>query len=132
MGPVSLRPTRGPLGAQGTPDRQRADHNRRHGTRYVFGAWYVHADRLRVRLRPRRRGSIRANHGRVTTSGLPRPAVEASLGSTHSKQLAVYVRHVRQRRDLATPRSPCRAIRRPRLSRSYGGRRDASRNEPFT
>jgi transposase len=39
------------------PERQRATFNRRHGTRYVFGAFDVHADRLRVRLRPRRRGS---------------------------------------------------------------------------
>ena len=43
--------------ATGRPERQRADYNRRHGTRYVFGAYDVHADRLRVRLRPRRRGS---------------------------------------------------------------------------
>jgi transposase len=58
MGPVSLRPTAGAGWApKGRPERQRADYNRRHGTRYVFGAYDVHADRLRVRLRPRRRGS---------------------------------------------------------------------------
>jgi transposase len=58
MGPVSLRPTPGAGWAlTGRPERQRADYNRRHGTRYVFGAYDVHADRLRVRLRPRRRGS---------------------------------------------------------------------------
>jgi len=57
MGPVSLRPTPGGGWApRGRPERQRADYNRRHGTRYVFGAYDVHADRLRVRLRPRRRG----------------------------------------------------------------------------
>jgi len=57
MGPVSLRPTAGAGWApRGRPERQRADYNRRHGTRYVFGAFDVHADRLRVRLRPRRRG----------------------------------------------------------------------------
>ena len=39
------------------PERQRATFNRRHGVRYVMGAFDVHADRLRVRLRPRRRGS---------------------------------------------------------------------------
>ena len=39
------------------PERQRATYHRRHGTRYVFGAYDVHDDRLRVRLRPRRRGS---------------------------------------------------------------------------
>ena len=37
-------------------ERQRAIYHRRHGTRYVFGAYDVHHDRLRVRLRPRRRG----------------------------------------------------------------------------
>lgn len=58
MGPVSLRPTAGAGWApSGRPERQRADYHRRHGTRYVFGAYDVHADRLRVRLRPRRRGS---------------------------------------------------------------------------
>ncbi len=58
MGPVSLRPMAGSGWApRGRPERQRADYNRRHGTRYVFGAYDVHEDRLRVRLRPRRRGS---------------------------------------------------------------------------
>jgi transposase len=58
MGPISLRPTAGAGWApKGLPERQRATYHRRHGTRYVFGAFDVHADRLRVRLRPRRRGS---------------------------------------------------------------------------
>jgi transposase len=58
MGPVSLRPTAGHGWAlKGRPERQRADYNRRQGTRYVFGAYDIHADRLRTRLRPRRRGS---------------------------------------------------------------------------
>lgn len=58
MGPVSLRPIAGAgWASRGRPERQRADYNRRHGTRYVFGAYDVHEDRLRVRLRPRRRGS---------------------------------------------------------------------------
>jgi transposase len=58
MGPVSLRPIAGSgWTPRKRPERQRADYNRRHGTRYVFGAYDVHADRLRVRLRPRRRGS---------------------------------------------------------------------------
>jgi transposase len=57
MGPVSLRPTAGAGWAPlGRPQRQRADYNRRAGTRYVFGAYDVHADRLRVRLRPKRAG----------------------------------------------------------------------------
>jgi DDE superfamily endonuclease len=77
MGPVGLRPTAGAGWAlKGRPERQRADYNRRHGTRYVFGAYDVHADRLRVRLRPRRRGSdmlafmtqIRACYRRVCGS----------------------------------------------------------------
>lgn len=49
MGPVSLRPTAGAGWApRGRPERQRADYNRRAG---------VHADRLRVRLRPKRAGT---------------------------------------------------------------------------
>ena len=58
MGPVSLRPTPGSGWApKKRPERQRADYNRRCGTRYVFGAYDVHADRLRVRLRPKRAGN---------------------------------------------------------------------------
>ncbi|HWQ23345.1 MAG TPA: IS630 family transposase [Gaiellaceae bacterium] len=58
MGPISLRPTPGAGWApRGRPERQRADYNRRSGIRYVFGAYDVHADRLRVRLRPKRAGS---------------------------------------------------------------------------
>jgi len=58
MGPVSLRPTAGSgWAAKGRPERQRADYNRRSGIRYVFGAYEVHADRLRVKLRPKRAGS---------------------------------------------------------------------------
>jgi transposase len=57
MGPISLRPIAGAGWAPlGRPERQRATYHRRHGTRYVFGAYDVHHDRLRVRLRPRRRG----------------------------------------------------------------------------
>jgi transposase len=57
MGPISLRPTAGVGWApRGRPERQRATYHKRHGTRYVFGAYDVHDDRLRVRLRPRRRG----------------------------------------------------------------------------
>jgi len=58
MGPLSLRPMAGAGWApRGRPERQRATYHRRHGTRYVFGAYDIHHDRLRVRLRPRRRGS---------------------------------------------------------------------------
>src|SRR4051812_47218724 len=57
MGPLSLRPMAGAGWARaGRPERQRATYPRRHGTRYIFGAYDVHHDRLRVRLRPRRRG----------------------------------------------------------------------------
>ncbi len=58
MGPISLRPMAGSGWApRKRPERQRATFNRRHGVRYVMGAFDVHADRLRVRLRPRRRAS---------------------------------------------------------------------------
>jgi len=58
MGPISLRPMAGAGWApRKRPERQRATFNRRHGVRYVMGAFNVHADRLRVRLRPRRRAS---------------------------------------------------------------------------
>jgi transposase len=54
MGPISLRPIAGAGWApRKRPERQRATFNRRHGVRYVMGAFDVHADRLR----PRRRGS---------------------------------------------------------------------------
>jgi hypothetical protein len=58
MGPISLRPAAGAGWAPpGLPERQRATYHRRHGTRYVFGAYDVYDDRLRVRLRRHRRGS---------------------------------------------------------------------------
>ena len=57
MGPISLRPMAGAGWAPlKRPERQRATYHRRHGIRYVMGAYDVHDDRLRVRLRPRRRG----------------------------------------------------------------------------
>jgi hypothetical protein len=57
MGPISLRPTHGSGWAKrGRPERHRATFNRRHGVRYGFGAFDVHADRLRLRLRRRRAG----------------------------------------------------------------------------
>jgi transposase len=58
MGPVSLVPTPGAGWARRKrPERHRATYHKRHGTRYVFGAYDVHEDRLRVRLKRRRRGS---------------------------------------------------------------------------
>jgi transposase len=58
MGPISLRPMAGAgWASQRRPERQRATYNRRHGVRYIMGAYDIHDDRLRVRLRRRRRGS---------------------------------------------------------------------------
>jgi transposase len=58
MGPISLKPTAGAgWAARKRPERQRATYHKRYGTRYVFGAYDLHHDRLRVRLRHRRRGS---------------------------------------------------------------------------
>jgi transposase len=57
MGPISLKPTAGAGWAhRKRPERQRATYNKLQGTRYVFGAYDLHEDRLRVRLRQRRRG----------------------------------------------------------------------------
>ena len=57
MGPISLRPTHGAGWApKGRPERHRATFNRRAGVRYGFGAYDLGSDRLRLRLRPRRRG----------------------------------------------------------------------------
>jgi transposase len=73
MGPISLRPHAGAGWApRKRPERQRATFNRRHGTRYVFGAYDVHADRLRVRLRPRRRGSDNLAFLRQIRASYPR------------------------------------------------------------
>lgn len=58
MGPISLRPMAGGGWApHGRPERQRATLHRRHGVRYVTGAYDVHDDRLITRLRPRRRAA---------------------------------------------------------------------------
>ncbi len=67
MGPISLRPHAGAGWARRKrPERQRATFTRRHGVRYVFGAYDVHGDRLRVRLRPSRSSSRSA---RATPDG---------------------------------------------------------------
>jgi hypothetical protein len=58
MGPVSLKPTQGAGWARrGRPERHRATYNRRAGVRYVMGAYDVHGDHLRTRMRPRRTGA---------------------------------------------------------------------------
>jgi transposase len=52
MGPIQLIPHQGSGWAPRTrPERLRATYNRRGGTRYLFGAYDVHADRLHGRLR---------------------------------------------------------------------------------
>ena len=52
MGPIQLIPHQGAGWAPvGRPERLRATYNRRGGTRYLFGAYDVHADRLMGRLR---------------------------------------------------------------------------------
>lgn len=73
MGPISLRPTHG-LGwaKQRRPERLRATFNRRHGTRYVLGAYDVHADYLRTRMRPRRTGAENLRFMRTIRSSYPR------------------------------------------------------------
>lgn len=74
MGPISLRPNHGAGWAKrGRPERLRATFNRRHGVRYGFGAYDVGADRLRLRLRPRRRGSDGLAFMRQIRLCYPRP-----------------------------------------------------------
>ena len=74
MWPVNLRPTAGQGWApSGRPERQRADYNRRAGIGYVFGAYDIHADRLRVRLRPKRAGSDLLSFMRQIRLAYPSP-----------------------------------------------------------
>lgn len=80
MGPISLRPHAGAGWAKrGRPERQRATFNRRHGTRYVFGAYDVHADRLRVRLRPNDIAPAGYNEP-VAADGLAQSPLPARVG----------------------------------------------------
>lgn len=52
MGPIQLIPHQGAgWTLVGRPERHRATYNRKGGTRYFFGAYDVHADRLTGRLR---------------------------------------------------------------------------------
>jgi transposase len=52
MGPIQLIPHHGSGWAPPKrPERLRATYSRRHGVRYLFGAYDVHADRLHGRLR---------------------------------------------------------------------------------
>lgn len=73
MGPISLRPTHGSGWApKRKPERLRATFNRRHGIRYGFGAYDVHGDRLRLRLRRRRAGADTLAFLRTIRSCYPR------------------------------------------------------------
>ena len=97
MGPVSLRPTPGAGWApQGQPERQRADYNRRAGIRYVFGAYDVHADRLRVRLRPQ---AGRQRHAQLHAPD-PRSPTRPGGGSTGSRTTC---RRTGSRRSASSP-----------------------------
>lgn len=52
MGPIQLIPHQGcGWASEKRPERVRATYKRRHGVRYLFGAYDVHADRLHGRLR---------------------------------------------------------------------------------
>jgi transposase len=58
MGPIQLIPHHGASWARvGRPERLRATYNRRGGTRYLFAAYDVHADRLHGRLRAHKSAS---------------------------------------------------------------------------
>lgn len=55
MGPIQLIPHQGSGWAiEGMPERLRATYNKKGGTRYLYGAYDVHEDRLIGRLRPRK------------------------------------------------------------------------------
>ena len=55
MGPIQLIPHQGSGWAhEKLPERLRATFNRKEGTRYLYGAYDVHDDRLVGRLRPRK------------------------------------------------------------------------------
>jgi transposase len=52
MGPIQLIPHPGSgWASKRRPERRRATYSKRHGVRYLFGAYDVHADRLHGRLR---------------------------------------------------------------------------------
>jgi transposase len=73
MGPIQLIPHHGAGWAPvRRPDRLRATYNRRGGTRYLFGAYDVHADRLFGRLRAHK--SARDVRGFLQTIRMRYPA----------------------------------------------------------
>jgi len=57
MGPIQLIPHQGSGWAQQKrPERHRATYSKKHGVRYLFGAYDVHTDRLHGRIRPHKSG----------------------------------------------------------------------------
>ena len=57
MGPIQLIPHQGSGWAtQKRPERLRATYSKKHGVRYLFGAYDVHSDRLHGRIRPHKSG----------------------------------------------------------------------------
>lgn len=57
MGPIGLIPHHGSGWAPAElPERLRATYSKKHGVRYLFGAYDVHADRLHGRLRAHKNG----------------------------------------------------------------------------
>src|SRR3954467_4474345 len=72
MGPISLQPTAGAGWApRKRPERQCAPLNRRQGPRSGYCPYDVHGDRLRVPLRPRRRGSVPLSFIRIARATYP-------------------------------------------------------------
>jgi len=73
MGPISLRPHQGAGWARRRrPERLRATFTRRHGVRYLVGAYDVHGDYLRARLRPTRNGASTLVFMKVIRLAYPR------------------------------------------------------------
>src|SRR5829696_1986285 len=74
MGPIQLIPHPGSgWAAEKRCERLRATYNRRHGVRYLFGAYDVHADRLHGRLRAHKNaGEVLAFYRQIRTRYDPR------------------------------------------------------------
>jgi transposase len=73
MGPLSLQPQQGAGWAlRRRAERHRATYTRRSGVRQLFAAYDVHADRLRARLRPRKRGTDVLTFMRTIRAAYPR------------------------------------------------------------
>jgi len=71
MGPISLRPHHG-AGWAGRAPRLRATYTRRQGIRYLIGAYDVHRDYLRARLRPTRNGETTLTFLKMIRLAYPR------------------------------------------------------------